>query len=167
MSDKLNLQGKFKITVRDKSGLILAEHETPNTVMTEGVNHMYDVLFHEASATATWYIGLINATPTPVVAVGDTMAQIGGSNGWTEYSNYTGDRKAWVEAAAASRAINTTSASQFTISGATGTENVWGAFLCSAATGTSGVLWSAANFAAAIPVVNGNIVDVSYASSVA
>lgn len=163
MKTLMEILGQFKVTVRDKSGLILAQHDFPNTVMTEGVNHMYEALFRNAAQNATWYIGLINATPTPAIVIGDTLAS---HAGWNEYTNYTGNRPAWDEAAAASRAINTSTNSTFTISGATGTETIYGAFLCNVATGTTGVLRSAGAFAASLSVVNGNTVDVAYSSSV-
>ena len=89
--------------------------------------------------------------------------------GWTEFTDYTGDRKAvtFGTATTADPSVidNTAAAVSFTVSGAAGV--VAGAFLCSVATGTSGVLFSGSDFASPgdRTVVSGDTLNVTYTFS--
>jgi hypothetical protein len=90
--------------------------------------------------------------------------------GWTEITPYTGNRISATFAAATnanpSVVTNTASKAQFTITAA-GPTTVGGAFLCSAASGTSGTLFSAADFSSPgdRSVVAGDVLSVTYTFS--
>jgi hypothetical protein len=85
--------------------------------------------------------------------------------GWTEFTNYTGNRKAVTfgspTLADPSVINNSGSPSSFVISGGGGT--VAGAFLASVATGTSGILFSEGDFTGGDKIVaSGDTVNVTY-----
>lgn len=155
------LQGHFKFKLYDALGQLIDTRETKNLVTTPGANHALDVVFGGGSQIDPWYIGLINATPTPAIVNTDTLAS---HPGWVEFTNYTGNRQAWDDAAASARAKTSDTNAVFPITSA-GT--IWGAFVASVATGTSGTLWSAASFTIALPVSNGNNLNVVYSLSYA
>jgi hypothetical protein len=113
----------------------------------------------------TWYIGLYGAAASNAPDPTDTLAS---HAGWTEITPYTGNRVTAVFAAATnanpSVVTNTASKASFSI---TSTATVGGAFLASAASGTSGTLFSAADFAAPGDrnVVSGDVLSVTYTFS--
>jgi len=95
-------------------------------------------------------------------AAGDTLLS---HATWTEFTSYSGNRKAYVEGAAASQAIsNTGNAASFTMTGA-GT--VAGSFLTSAETGTTGTLFSAVDFSSSRTVATSDVINVTYSISIA
>jgi hypothetical protein len=123
--------------------------------------------FASATQVATWYVGLITGPGSgTTIAAGDTLAS---HAGWTEFTNYTGNRKTAVFATATtadpSVVTNSASPASFIISGGGGT--VAGAFLCSVATGTSGTLFSASDFQSPGDrvVVAGDTLNVTYTFS--
>ena len=118
--------------------------EVHNLVVTLGLNKLLDDTLGTAAATASWFLGLTAASPSPALA--DTMSS---HAGWTENVTYSdAARQAWTENAAASAGVITNSGApaQFGINGST---TVGGAFLTSNNTksGTSGILFSCAAFA--------------------
>jgi hypothetical protein len=128
---------------------------------------MNTTYFNSGTQVTTWYVGLITGPGSgTTIAAGDTLAS---HAGWTEFTNYTGNRKAAVFATATtadpSVITNTASPAQFAITGAGGT--VAGAFLASVATGTSGVLFSASDFQSPGDrvVVSGDTLNVQYTFS--
>lgn len=156
--------GRFKFTVLDKSGLIIAEREAFNLITTEGADHIWDNTFGNVTTIDPWYIGLIRTVPTPALVIGDTLASHGS---WIELipgTDYTGNRQPWVESASASRIKTSSANAVFPI---LQTWTIYGAFLTDQATGTAGILMSEAAFAVALPVVNGNTVNVVYSIELA
>ena len=158
--------GVYRVECFGPDGKLKWQEEfAPNIVVNQGLQDMNAKYFSGAAYTAAWYIGLINNTPTPVYVAGDTLAS---HAGWAEFTGYSGNRKAAVfgTATTADPSVidNSGSPAQFAIS-ATGT--IAGAFLASAATGTSGVLFSEANFQAPGPrvVANGDTLNVTYTFS--
>jgi hypothetical protein len=130
-----------------------------NAVTTVGKNHILDVTFGNATPVTQvdpWYIGLINNSPTPTLLVGDTLAS---HSGWSEFASYSGNRKAWTDADASSGVKASSSVSTFTLS-ADGT--IYGIFIASVATGTSGILWSEGAFESPITLSNGSDLKVTY-----
>lgn len=119
-----------------RQGQIIGRRRILNDVVTVGVNHMLDVMFGKAvtkSQNPTWYMGLISNSPSPTLLTSD---QLSSHSGWSEETSYSGNRKAWNDADAASRAKGTSSVSSFTMTGAA---DIYGAFLCSLDTGSSPV----------------------------
>jgi hypothetical protein len=155
--------GVFTITCYDKDGNVKWEDSAHNLVVNEGLKDMNDKYFSGSAYTAAWYLGLITgpSSGTSFLA-GDTLAT---HAGWTEDTNYTGNRKAVTFGAATtadpSVITNSASPSQFTMNGTT---TIAGAFLTNVATGTSGILFSEADFQSPgdRAVVSGDVLNVTY-----
>lgn len=159
--------GVFHVQCLDKDGNLKWEEKTPNLVVNSGLQDMNNKYFLASGYTATWYLGLILGPGSgTTIAATDTLALHGG---WTEYTDYVGNRPAIVFAtpttADPSVATNSASPTSFAISGSGGT--IAGAFVCNAATGTSGVLFSASDFQAPGDriVVSGDTLNVTYTFS--
>lgn len=158
--------GVFHLQCVDKDGNVKWEETTHNLVVNEGLQNMNTQYFKGSSYTASFFLGLITGPGSGTsFAAGDTLAS---HAGWTEYTDYSGARKA-VTFGTASTAdpsvIATSSSVSFTISGAGGT--VAGAFLCTVSSGTSGVLFSEADFQSPGDrvVVSGDTLNVTYTFS--
>jgi hypothetical protein len=151
----------FSFVCRDKDGKIKWTDTAKNLVTNAGMQHMLDTEFSGGTAITTWYLGLADNTPT--FAAGDTLASHGG---WTEFDEYTGDRKAWVEVRSGQTLTNSASVASFAITGAGG--GVGGAFLAGAATGTASTLMSGAALSGGNrTVANGDTVELTYQFSAA
>jgi hypothetical protein len=156
--NKLGLKGSWHVQL-ERDGKIILDKVFPNGITNEGKNTILDVMFHGTAATATWYLGLISNTGYSALAAADTM---GSHAGWTEFTGYSeGTRQEWTEDAAASQAITNSTPVTFNIN-AGGT--LKGGFLTSgsAKSGTTGILWGTALFNADIPVLNGDVLRVTY-----
>ena len=154
--------GVFHFKCYDKDGNLKWEDKAENLVVNEGLKDMNDKYFSGSTYTATWYLGLVNNSPSPTYAAGDTLASHGT---WNETTDYSGNRKAVTFGAATladpSVISNSGSPASFSI---TGTVTVAGAFLASVATGTSGILFSVSSFQSpgARSVVSGDTLSVTY-----
>lgn len=130
-----------------------------NGVTVVGKNHILDVYFGNATPVTQidpWYIGLIKQSPTPVLSENDTLAS---HAGWTEATGYSGNRKEWDDADAASKIKGTTAASTFVF---TGDDTIHGLFIASAATGTTGILWATGSFDTPVAVTNTAELKITY-----
>lgn len=152
--------GVFEVVCYGPDGQEKWREVAHNLVTNVGLNHILDTVFHGGTQITTWYVGLKN---TGTVAAADTLAS---HAGWTENTNYTGDRKEYVEAAAGSQSI-TNSANKASFSINADSQTIAGAFLTSAATGTSGTLFSAADFASPKSADSGDTLEVTYTVSAA
>lgn len=157
MLEAILFGGEFHMEVFDNKNRRVNILDFHNGITDEGMTDLLTTYFDEGTPVTTWYFGLIAGTGT--LAATDTLAS---HAGWTEFTDYTGDRKAWVPTAPAARAIGTSTTSDFAI---TGSGTLKGAFLCAVDTGTSGVLWSTGLFSGDQPVENGNTIKMSYALS--
>jgi hypothetical protein len=167
LTNKAKAGGVYTIECRDEQGNLKWSQATPNLVVNEGLQTMNATYFAAATQVPTWYVGLITGPGSgTTIAAGDTLAS---HAGWTEFTNYTGNRKTAVFATATtadpSVVTNSASPASFIISGGGGT--VAGAFLCAAATGTSGTLFSASDFQSPGDrvVVAGDTLNVTYTFS--
>jgi hypothetical protein len=158
--------GVYHVQCLDKDGNLKWEDSMHNLVVNEGLQSMNTQYFKGSSYTAAFYLGLITGPGSGTsYAAADTLAS---HAGWTEYTDYSGARKA-VTFGTASTAdpsvIATSAAVSFTISGSGGT--VAGAFLCTVSSGTSGVLFSEADFQSPGDrvVVSGDTLNVTYTFS--
>jgi hypothetical protein len=158
--------GVYHFQCLDKDGNLKWEETTHNLVVNEGLQDMNTQYFKGSSYTAAFYLGLITGPGSGTsYAAGDTLAS---HAGWTEFTNYSGSRKLVTFGSATSAdpsVIATSSAVSFTISSSGGT--VAGAFLCTVASGTSGVLFSEADFQSPGDrvVVSGDTLNVTYTFS--
>ena len=154
--EKSRLGGIFRIKCVDKHGALKWEDEAKNLVVNEGLYHILDTEFTGGTPVTTWYIGLANSSPSP--AANDTLASHGG---WTENSNYTGNRQEWDETRSGATVSNSASKASFPIT--SDSQTLGGAFLCSVATGTSGTLMSVAAFSGGDKSAdNGDTIEVQY-----
>jgi hypothetical protein len=155
--------GVFTVTCYDKDGNLKWEESNHNLVVNEGLADMNDKYFSGSTYTAAWYIGLVTGPGAGnTYAAADTLAS---HAGWTENTDYSGDRKAatFGSATVADPSVinNSGSVAQFSM---TGTATIAGAFLASVDTGTSGILFSVSNFQSPgdRDVVNGDTLNVTY-----
>lgn len=166
-NSKAKAGGVYTIQCIGADGELKWEQNTPNLVVNQGLQDMNSTYFNSGTQVTTWYVGLITGPGSgTTIAAGDTLTS---HAGWTEFTNYTGNRKAAVFGTATtadpSVISNTASPAAFSISGAGGT--VAGAFLASAATGTAGILFSASDFQSPGDrvVVSGDTLNVTYTFS--
>jgi hypothetical protein len=159
--------GVFRVQCFDKDGVLKWEDQMHNLVVNEGLQSMNTQYFKGSAYTAAFFLGLVTGPGSGTTyAAADTLAS---HAGWTEFTNYSGSRKAvtFGTATTADPSVigNSASPSQFSITGAGGT--VAGAFLCTVASGTSGVLFSEADFQSPGDrvVVSGDTLNVTYTFS--
>jgi hypothetical protein len=166
-NEKIQAGGVFHVQCLDKDGNLKWEDEMHNLVVNEGLQNMNTEYFKGSSYTAAFFLGLVTGPGSGTTyAAADTLAS---HAGWTEYTDYTGSRKAvtFGTATTADPSVisNSASPASFVISGAGGV--VAGAFLCTVTSGTSGVLFSEADFQAPgdRTVVAGDTLNVTYTFS--
>jgi hypothetical protein len=158
--------GVFHVDCFDKDGNLKWSTSEHNLVVNEGLQNMNTQYFKASTYTAALYLGLITGPGSGTTfAAADTLA----SKAWTEFTDYSGSRKAvtFGTATTADPSVisNSASPSSFTISGAGGV--VAGAFLCTVSSGTSGVLFSESDFQSPgdRTVVSGDTLNVTYTFS--
>lgn len=144
----------FQIECRGPDGELKWQEVCHNLVTTEGRNHLLDVVFDAATQVTTWYLGLKG---TGTVDAADTLTT---QAGWDEMVPYSGNRKTltWAEPSSGSLSASEVS---FAITAA---NTIAGAFVCSNATpttGTTGVLYNAADFTSPRTVANGDTLNVT------
>jgi len=159
--------GVFRAECKDKDGNLKWVAESSNLVVNQGLQDMNTQYFKGVSYSASFFLGLITGpAASTTFAAGDTLAT---HLGWTEFTDYSGTRKTMTFGTAStadpSVISNTASPASFAITGAGGI--VAGAFLCTVASGTSGVLFSEADFQSPgdRTVVSGDTLNVTYTFS--
>lgn len=155
--------GVFTVTCYDDQGNEKWVDIAQNIVVNVGLQDMNTKYFSGNAYTSSWFVGLVNDVASNVTySGGDTLAA---HAGWTENSSYSGNRKAATFGAATLNDpsnINTAaSVASFTM---TGNATICGAFLCNAATGNTGLLFSVSSFQAPgdRTVVVGDVLNVTY-----
>ena len=158
--------GVFYVECFDKDGNLKWKTSHPNLVVNEGLQDMNTQYFKGSTYTAALYLGLITGPGSGTsYSASDTLA----SHSWTEFTNYSGSRKAvtFGTATTADPSVisNSASPSSFAINSSGGT--VAGAFLCTVSSGTSGILFSESDFQSPGDrvVVNGDTLNVTYTFS--
>jgi hypothetical protein len=162
--------GVYHVECRDKDGNLKWSADTKNLVVNAGLAYMAGTALTSVAQITTWYIGLYGAGASNTPAAGDTMSS---HAGWTEvvaYSNATRVAATFVTATTANPSVVTNAASPATFN-INATSTVGGAFLTSgsAKSGTTGTLFSAADFSSPgdRSVVSGDIISVTYTFSLA
>lgn len=134
--------GIFTAQCRTVDGLVRWTSVTPNLVVNQGLQDM-NIKYFTGTIATPFYVGLITgpASGTSFSAL-DTMTT---HLGWSEFSDYTGDRPEITFGSAnyANPSVVPSATVNFVITVA---GVVAGAFLCTAATGTSGILFSESDF---------------------
>lgn len=164
MDTKLHPEGFFHLEVI-RNGQVVHNFDFPNGSTTQGRNYLLDAGFRNSGTTANWYIGLIDADGFSALAAADTAASHGGWDEFTAYDETT--RQAWNKSAASSGTMNASAASAFTIGAVGASTFLQGAFITSASakSATTGVLWATGEFPAEIPVQEGDIINITYYTS--
>ena len=80
----MSTTGLFNLTVRDAQGEIKSCESFPNAVTDQGVDHLLNVGFKGAAASATWYIGLISSLNFAGITDSDTQYR----RYWIEATTY-------------------------------------------------------------------------------
>lgn len=168
--DMVGAGGVYTVTCVGADGVEKWSDTFHNLVMNGGLANMNSVYFVSGSQSVTWYLGLVTGPGSGTTySATDTLASHGttGSGGWTENTDYSGNRKNVTFGAATtanpSVVTNSASPSSFVM---TGTATIAGAFLCNVATGTSGVLFSAGDFTGGDKsVASGDTLNVTYTFS--
>jgi len=162
--------GLFEIKCHDKDGNLKWEAQSKNLVVNAGLAYMAGSALTSVTQITTWYLGLYGAGASNTPAAGDTMSS---HAGWTEvvaYSNATRVAATFVTATTANPSVVTNTASPATFN-INGTTTVGGAFLTSgsAKSGTTGTLFSAADFGSPgdRSVVSSDTLSVTYTFSLA
>jgi len=157
--------GVYTVTCVDAEGAIKWVDTFHNLVMNGGVQDMNTQYFKGSSYTPTFYLGLVTGPGSGTTfAAGDTLAS---HAGWTESTAYSGSRKAvtFGTATTANPSVITNSASPSSFA-MNATATIAGAFLCTVASGTSGVLFSAGDFTGGDKsVASGDTLNVTYTFS--
>lgn len=163
--EKVRGGGVYRVECRDAAGALKWVAESANLVVNAGLKDMNDKYFTGSAYTATWFLGLYGAAASNNPAAGDTAASHAGWTEVTAYSNATRPSCTFAAATTAdpSEITNSGSPAVFNINA---TATVGGAFLISNNTkgGTTGVLFSAADFSAPgdRSVVSGDTLSVTY-----
>lgn len=142
---------RYEMVCTDADGAVKWRDSFENLVTTEGKNDLLNKYFKGSSYTAAWYLGLKGAG---TAAAGDTLASHGG---WSELTPYSGNRPAITFGTSASGS-NTATGVAFSI---TSSATVAGAFVGSAASGTSGILYSAGDAGSTRAVASGDTLTVT------
>ena len=169
-TESVGAGGVYTVTCVGADGVEKWAETFNNLVVNEGLQDMNSKYFKGSGYTAGWYIGLVSGATSPTYAAGNTLAS---HAGWTELvpgTAYTGNRIAAVFNAASptladpSVVSNSVAPSAFPM--LVNATVVAGAFLTSAATGTSCILFSAGSFTGGNKSVDaGDTLNVTYTFS--
>ena len=173
-SEGVKATGKYFIECYDKDGNLKWTDESKNLVVNVGLQDMNTKYFSGSSYTAAWYLGLVTGPGSGTTfSAADTLASHGatGSGGWTENTNYSGNRKAatFGTATTADPSVISNSASAAVFTMTSNAQTIAGAFLISNSTkgGSTGTLFSEASFSSPgnRSVVSGDTLNVTYTFS--
>ena len=165
LGETVGAGGVYTVTCVGADGVEKWSDTFHNLVVNQGIANMNNVYFAAGTVTNPWYLGLVTGPGSGTTfAAGDTLAS---HAGWTENTDYSGTRKAVTFGASGTvnPAVidNSASPSTFVM---TGTATIAGAFLTSAASGTSGVLFSEGDFTGGDKsVASGDTLNVTYTFS--
>ncbi|TSA13000.1 MAG: hypothetical protein D4R73_01515 [Deltaproteobacteria bacterium] len=138
----MKIAQKYLVECRDARGGLKWVEEFGNLVVGEGLAKYLDATLKTGLASPAWYVGLKG---TGTVLNADALASHGG---WSEINPYTGNRPAWtpgsITGTTTKTVDNSASKAVFSITEAL---TVYGAFMASVNTGTSGTLLGAGTLA--------------------
>ena len=156
-------KGIFDIEVRDKLGSLLSRSRAENIISDEGLNSLLNVYLHAATQITTWYCVIFETDTTPD---GDTTYAVPVFTEWEAYDE--GTRPEYVEAE--STAESTTNSASKAVFTANASKTLYGAALVGGGsapttkgnTAGGGTMPCAGKFAASQPVVDDNVVNLTY-----
>lgn len=169
-SESVGAGGVFTVTCIGADGTEKWSDTFHNLVVNEGLQDMNSKYFKGSGYTAGWYMGLVSGATSPSYAAADTLAS---HSGWTELvpgTAYTGNRIGVTFNASSptladpSVVSNSVAPSAFPM--LVNSTVVAGALLTTAASGTSGVLFSVGSFTGGNKSVDsGDTLNVTYTFS--
>lgn len=141
-----------------RKGRLLWKDQAKNLVVDEGIDLMLDSFLNNGDSSVslapTFYIGLKGEG---TALAGDTLAS---HSNWSEISAYTGDRKEWTKGLASSKTVVNAATVDFTVNA--DSQTIAGLILCTVASGTSGILITAGDFAANRVLNTDDVLKVTY-----
>lgn len=156
-------KGIFEIEVKDEQGNLISTSKAENLCVDQGLNRILNVMFNAATQITTWYCVMFENDYTPVP--GNTYA----APGYVEFVAYNETtRPEYVEATSVAKSItNSANKAVFT---ANATKTLYGAALVGGGTAPAtkgdtaggGVLFCSGRFPTPQPVVNGNVINLTY-----
>jgi len=165
LGETVGAGGVYTVTCVGLDGQVKWTDQFNNLVVNQGLANMNGAYLAGSAQTTTWYLGLVTGPGSGTTfAAGDTLAS---HAGWTENTDYTGNRKVvtFGSATTANPSVITNSASPSSFV-MTGTATIAGAFLASVASGTSGILFSEGDFTGGDKsVASGDTLNVTYTFS--
>jgi hypothetical protein len=168
-TERVGAGGVYTVTCVGADGVEKWSDTFHNLVVNQGLQDMNSKYFQGSGYTAAWYLGLVQGPGSGTTyAAGNTLAS---HSGWTELTPgtaYTGNRKAvtFGTATTADPSVIDNSGSPSSFAMLVNSTVVAGAFLCSVASGTSGVLFSAGDFTGGDKTVDsGDTLNVTYSFS--
>jgi len=157
-------KGIFELEVFDKnSGKLLSKTKTENIITDEGLDALLNILLHGSTQIATWYCVLFENDFTPD---GDETYAVPGYTECTAYDEAT--RPEYNEGASSGQSVtNSANKAVFTMSD---TKTLYGAALVGGGASAStkgntdggGTLLCAGKFGSAQPVIDDNVVNLTY-----
>ena len=147
-------RARYGLRCLDAAGRVKWHAAFHNLVTDVGKDSLLDIMFDAATQVTSWYLGLVSGA-SPTFAAADTLAS---HAGWTEFSSYAGDRKPIGFGEPSAQSLASAADVSFAINAA-GT--VGGAFVCSAAAGTAGILYSEGDLDADRTVASGDTLNVA------
>lgn len=147
-----------------RQGQLVWTEDFYNIVTTVGKSNVLDATFKTGVTSPLWYVGLVNASPSPSYAAGDTMAS---HAGWVEWVNYDDSVRPLFNCSVPSGGSCASSPASGYVMSANGT--LAGAFLVNnnVKSGTSGILHGVASFVAGSrAVLDNDVVTVSIGLSI-
>jgi len=142
-----------------RASQVIDEFDVENIVVNQGLNYLLGAALGAQSVVTAWYIALFSNNYT--ILASDTAATISANAG--EVTQYTaGVRQTWSSAPPSAQSIsNSATQASFTFNASL---TVYGAFLISssAINGTSGTLFSGAQFGSPKAVVSSDILQLTY-----
>jgi len=152
-------KGIFKIEVFDKDGNFLSSSSTENIITDEALNHLLNVALHDTAKEATWYCAIFSNDYTPD---GSETYAVPIYTEWEAYDEVT--RPEFDNAA--STAKSTTNSANKAVFTSNGSATLYGASILSVNTkgdvAGGGVLFCAGVFDTAQPVIDTNVVSLTY-----
>jgi len=140
-----------------RNGKLLWTDNIKNIIVTVGLTDILDKYFKGVAYTAAWYVGLVDNAAWTAFAAANTLAS---HAGWTEFTTYTGNRKALVLGSVVAGSVsNSASKASYTIGVGGGV--IKGAFITTAESGTSGILYGEGAFTANRTVLEADVLNVT------
>lgn len=146
------MKTKYEVECFGPDGVLKWRDGFENLVVTAGLNKILDAAFKTGLTSPAWYVGLKD---TGAPAAADTMAS---HATWAWLTGYTGNRQAFTPGTISAGSVNNSAAKAvFPI---TVDDTIYGCGLCDSATGDTGVLYGAGDFAAPRAVLTGDTLNV-------